>query len=299
MWTRLRSRIRRTVSAWALSLGLAGAACAAPPMIDAHGHYTAADAEAFSPADVVAKLDAAGVQRLVVSGIPPTLAQRLYRHAPQRVLPLLGVYRAQADKQDWMHDAAVPARVEALLAQGVWAGIGELHLFAPDARNPVFEQLVRLADRHRLVLMIHGDAEVVARAFELAPRLRVLWAHLGTQPEPGQLESVLARYPENLWIDTSVRDERIAPEGRLLPAWRELFGRHPDSFVVAVDTFSTNRWQHYHQVVAQIRTWLDALPLPLQQKLRYANAARLFEGFMRATDAADAHTAAGSAAAHR
>ncbi len=268
-------------------------------MIDAHGHYTAADADAIPPAAVVARLDAAGVQRLVVSGIPPQVAQRLYQQAPQRIIPLLGAYEKEADKQDWMRDPGLPARAEALLAQGAWAGIGELHLFAPDARNPVFERLVLLAARHELVLMIHGDAEVVARAFELAPRLRVLWAHLGTIPEPGPLERMLARHPDGLWIDTSVRDERIAPEGGLLPAWRALFERHPDNFVVAVDTFSTQRWQQYEANVARIRTWVDDLPPPVQHKLRYENAARLFAPFIRRADAAGARSEEASAGAHR
>jgi hypothetical protein len=52
MWIRLRIRNRPAAAAWALSLGLAGAgaAWAASPMIDAHGHYPAADAAALPPA---------------------------------------------------------------------------------------------------------------------------------------------------------------------------------------------------------------------------------------------------------
>ena len=90
---------------------------------------------------------------------------------------------------------------------------------------------------------------------------------------------MLQRYPDTLWIDTSVRDERIAPDGTLLPAWRALFERHPDRFVVAVDTFSVNRWQHYGEVVAHIRGWTDALPQPLKGNLLHDNAARLFDRF--------------------
>ncbi len=140
--------------------------------------------------------------------------------------------------------ATLPARVAAQLEHGVWAGIGELHLFAHDAQQPVFAQLVRLAAARKQVLMIHGDAEVVEQAFAVAPEVRVLWAHLGTQPDPAALDAMLSRFPQ-LWIDTSVRDERIAPDGTLLPAWRALFERHPERFVVAVDTFSVNRWQQY------------------------------------------------------
>jgi predicted TIM-barrel fold metal-dependent hydrolase len=250
-----------------------------PPMIDAHAHYSAPDAAALSPAEVVAKLDAAGVRRLVVTSSPPQLAQQLYQHAPERVIPLLGVYASDLHKGNWVHDAGLPARVAAQLEDGAWAGIGELHLFARDARQPVFAQLLRLAAAHRLVVMIHGDAAVVEQAFAVAPEVRVLWAHLGTQPQPDLLAAMLARFPR-LWVDTSVRDERIAPDGLLLPEWRALFERHPERFVVAVDTFSVNRWQQYEEVVAQIRSWVDPLPQQLKADLLHDNAARLFDSFL-------------------
>lgn len=247
-----------------------------PPMIDAHSHYTAADAETLTPADVLARLDAAGVSRIVISGTPPAMAQRLHRAAPDRVLPFLGVYAGDADKAGWMHDPQVPARARQALAAGHWVGLGELHLFARDAGSPVFAALVGLAAEHGLVLMLHGDAEVVDRAFALAPTVRVLWAHLGTAPEPTRVEDVLARHRGRaLWVDTSVRDERIAPGGVLLDDWRALFERHPDRFVVAVDTFSTGRWRRYGDVVASIRTWLDTLPPPVAQRLRHDNAAEM------------------------
>lgn len=148
-------------------------------MIDAHAHYTTEDARAFPPQAIVAKLETAGVRHLVVIGTPPELAQHLYRHAPGRVIPLLGVYGAGLTKENWM------------------------------------------------------------------------------------------------------RDERIAPDGKLLPAWRALFVRYPDRFLVAVDTFSVNRWQHYEAVVGQIRAWVEPLPPELRRKLLHDNAARLFEGFLR------------------
>jgi hypothetical protein len=257
----------------------AGAAAPPPPMIDAHAHYSAPDAAALSPVDVLARLDAAGVRRLVATSSPPQLAQQLYRHAPDRVIPLLGVYASDLHKGNWVHDAALPARVAAELQTGDWAGIGELHLFAHDAQQPVFAQLARLAAAHRAVLMLHGDPEVVEQAFAVAPGVRVLWAHLGTRPEPDALAAMLDRFP-NLWIDTSVRDERIAPDGALLPAWRALLERHPDRFVVAVDTFSVNRWLQYEAVVAGIRRWVDPLPQPLKDNLLHDNATRLFEPFL-------------------
>lgn len=250
-----------------------------PPMIDAHAHYTAEDAQALPPAAITARLDAAGVHRIAVTAAPPDLAQLLYRHAPARIIPLLGVYRAGTNKMNWMRDAGLPEKTAAMLKLGTWAGMGELHLFAEDAGNPVFAELVKLAGANGLLLMIHGDAEVVDKAFELAPGLRVLWAHLGTDPRPEALANMLDRHPDNLWIDTSVRDERMAPAGKLLPQWRDLFVRYPNRFLAAVDTFSLNRWQHYEEVVGNIRAWVGQLPKDVQHKLLYDNAAQLFNRF--------------------
>lgn len=265
---------------WLLAV-TAGASPTLPAMIDAHAHYSEPEAAAFPPDAVQARLDAAGVTKLVTPSSPPRLAQHLYQRLPERVIPLLGVYASDVHKANWVHDASLPARVAAQLQSGEWAGIGELHLFARDAQQPVFAQLVRLAAARNLVLMIHGDAAVIEQAFAIAPHVRVLWAHLGTEPQPAQLAALLERYPDTLWIDTSVRDERIAPNGTLLPVWRALFERFPERFVVAVDTFSVNRWQHYGAVVAQIRHWVDPLPQPLKGNLLHDNSARLFESFLQ------------------
>lgn len=248
------------------------------PIIDAHSHYSAEDAAVFAPADIVAALDAAAVERIALASVPPPLALALHRHAPDRVIPLLGVYATPLAKLTWMHDQRLPEQVAQWLQQGAWLGLGELHLFARDAGSPVFARLVRLAAERGLVLLIHGDAEVIDRAFALAPEVRVLWAHLGTFPVPDLLDAMLEKHGERLWIDTSVRDERIAPEGVLLPQWRALFERHAERFVVGVDAFSVNRWRHYGEVVARIRTWTDDLPEPLRTNLLRDNAARLFAG---------------------
>jgi hypothetical protein len=263
-------------SAMAVPVAATSVAAAPPAMIDAHAHYTAADAQVLPPAEILAKLDAAGVHRIVISGTPPEAAQQLHRHAPDRVLPFLGVYASDFGKAVWMHDAQLPQRVREQLAQGRWVGIGELHLFARDAGSPVFAALVALAVEHDLILMIHGDVAVIDRVFTLAPTARVLWAHLGTFPVPELVDDTLVRHHDRaLWIDTSVRDDRIAPDGVLLPEWRTLLERHPERFVVGVDPFSTQRWQRYGEVVATIRRWVSGLPAPLARRLLHDNAAAM------------------------
>ncbi|MDX5446012.1 MAG: TatD family hydrolase [Zoogloeaceae bacterium] len=256
---------------------LAAPLSVAAPMIDAHSHSTAEDAASFPPAEIVARLDAAGVARVVISGTPWQLARELHAQAPGRVIPLLGVYASHAGKALWMHDRDLPGRLAERAAEGRWAGIGELHLFARDADSQVFAEVVRIAAANDLMLLIHGDPAVVERAFAIAPDVRVLWAHLGTVPAPGIVARVLERNARHaLWVDTSVRDERIAPGGRLLPEWLALFEANPRRFVVAVDAFSTGRWQRYGEVVADIRGWVSDLPPELQERLLRRNAEELF-----------------------
>lgn len=263
------------------------------PLFDVHSHFTEEDAEVFPAEQIAARLDAAGIERMVVIGRPPELALRLHRAAPERVVPFLGAYRNTAEKRDWALDLRLPARMRATLLEagntpadgatniehktGRFRGIGELHLFAPMRKSPVFRQVLALAAEFDLPVLLHGDAEIVDQAFEWQPNLTVIWAHLGTLPEPDRVRSMLRKHPQQLFVDTSVRDERFTDENGLLrPEWRSLFIDHQDRLLAAVDTFSSSRWQRLHEVSGQIRHWLGQLPQPVAEKLARGNAKRLF-----------------------
>lgn len=255
----------------ALSRGLA-----AQPLFDTHLHYSADDAAAFTPAQILATLDRNDIAHAVVTGTPAAHTEALFRYAPARIVPFLGVYRSDADKIRWPHDAELPARVEQALTDGIWRGIGELHIFAADRDSAVFRRLVELAAARDLPLLMHADPEVIDTLFAIAPQATVLWAHAGTEPRPALLADYLARYPR-LYVDLSVRDERIAPDGKLAGDWRALFLAHPDRFLVGVDTFSVNRWRTFDALAARIRAWLAQLPPEIAEKLARGNATALFK----------------------
>ena len=225
---------------------------------------------------MLAIFDRNHITHAMVTGNPTRHVEGLHAHAPERIIPFLSVYDSFRDKRDWMHDETIPARVERDLESGIYRGIGELHIFAKDRKSPVLRRLVEIAAERDLMLSIHGDAEIIDEIFAIAPDVTVLWAHMGTRPEPAFLREVLARHPEGLYIDTSVRDDRIIPEGEILPEWRQLFIDHADRFLVGVDTFSVNRWQHFDQVAAKIRRWLDQLPPDVARQLAHENAEQLF-----------------------
>jgi len=248
---------------------------AGQPLFDAHLHYNIEDAEHYPPDRIIAILGDSKIAKAVVTSRPPRQALVLHESAPSVILPILGVYRTQFEKQLWMYDRSLPGRVESLLEEGPWRGIGELHIFAKDRRNPVFLRIVELAAAHSLPLLMHCDPAVIDAIFEHAPEAKVVWAHAGAYPYPPLLRDYLDRYP-NLHVDLSVRDERIAPSGAIAEAWELLLFEFSERFLVGVDTYRTERWARYPDVVKQIQNWLEQLPVEVSTAIRYENGQRLF-----------------------
>ncbi len=252
----------------------ASAVNAALPLFDAHLHYNEEDARTFTPRTIDDILQANNIRHALITSRPPQRVQSLYEQAPERIVPFLGVYEQFTDKQNWHQDTTLPARVARQLETGTWYGMGELHIFAEHRRSPVLRQLVQLARQHRLPLLMHADPAVIDTIYDIEPGVRVIWAHAGAYPYPDLLADYLQRYP-NLSVDLSVRNERIAPYGKLDDQWYELFIRYPDRFLVGVDTFSTSRWREYSTITRTIRGWLQQLPQNVAKQLAYHNARSL------------------------
>ena len=80
-----------------LVLTCASSAGAELPLFDTHLHYNSDHTRHFPPAAVVEILHAEGVINAVVTARPPVLVQQLHELAPDRIIPMLGVYRTAAD----------------------------------------------------------------------------------------------------------------------------------------------------------------------------------------------------------
>ena len=245
------------------------------PLFDSHLHYGGDDTKHFSPKQVIEIFDRNKIEYALVSSTPNDGTQALYNYAPNRIIPFLGLYRTLADKRDWMWDDSVVPRLENALESGIYKGIGEFHIFEKDRKSPVLKRIVEIAVARNLMLQVHGDAQVLDEIFSLAPNVTILWAHLGTTPEPDFLRAVLERHPNHLYIDTSVRDKQLLQTGGLTKAWQSLFIDYQDRFMIAVDTFSVNRWKTFDSVVDDIHDWLDDLPPEVSKKLAYDNAYNL------------------------
>jgi hypothetical protein len=243
------------------------------PIFDAHIHYSQPDWSVYPPEAALAVLDRAGVHWAMVSSTPDDGTLRLYEKAPTRIVPVLRPYRTRSDMGTWTEDPAILAYVERRLQGGPYRGIGEFHLSAGQATSAVVRGFAQLAVRNGLFLHAHADEVAVEELLRLDPKVRVLWAHAGMSAGPDAVGRLLDRY-STLSVELALRYD-VAPRGQLDPAWRNLFLRHPDRFMVGTDTWVTPQWDRLPEIQAGIRAWLRQLPPDVAERLAFRNAARL------------------------
>lgn len=244
------------------------------PIFDAHIHYSESDWDAVSPERALSILARANVSRALVSSTPDEGTLRLHQRAPRAIVPFLRPYRTRADMATWTRDPAVAAYVEERLKRGLYRGIGEFHLGADDVEAPVVRRFAELAEQGNLFLHAHVDETAMERLLTRYPRVRMIWAHAGMSAAPAAVKRLLDRFP-TLWVELSLRGD-VAPGGRLEPAWRALFLKHPDRFMVGTDTWVTSRWETLPQTMQAIREWLAQLPRDVAEQIAFRNGDRLF-----------------------
>lgn len=271
MW-RLPAGLAGLVLALALAPGRPGLA-ADLPIVDTHLHYSQDAWDPYPPETVLRLLDDAGIVRAFVSSTPDEGTVRLYEAAPDRVVPVLRPYRTRGDLGGWHADASVPAYLEARLRRGIYRGIGEFHLAGAEAGQPVVRQVIDLAARHGLFLHCHCDVAALELLLGAAAGVDVLWAHAGMSVDPGTVGRLVAAHPR-LVVELALRTD-VAPGGRLDPAWRDLFLRHPDRVMVGTDTWIPARWGQLAAVQAATRAWLRQLPEPVARRIAAENAEHL------------------------
>lgn len=271
---------RARLAALALTAALA-AALAAPgaaqqlPLFDAHIHYSRDAWDHLTPERALSILARAHVFRALVSSTPDDGTLMLYQRAPRGIVPMLRPYRTRADMGSWFRDPAVQAYVEERLQRGIYRGIGEFHLGAAHVDAPVVRRFAELARARDIFLWAHVDDEAVERMLTQYPGVKVLWAHAGMSTTPDGVGRLLDRFP-NLWVELSYRTGDVAPAGRLDPAWRALFLRHPDRFMVGTDTWTPSRWDTLAAGMQAVQAWLGELPRAVAEQLAHRNADRLF-----------------------
>jgi predicted TIM-barrel fold metal-dependent hydrolase len=246
------------------------------PIVDTHLHYSQNSWAQYSPEAVLRILEQSAVRRAFVSSTPDDGTVRLHAAAPDRVVPVLRPYRGAGELSAWHRDPSVFDYLEDRLRRGIYRGIGEFHLSGEEARSPVVRRVVDLAVRHGIFVHCHCDTEAAAILIGLDPSLRVLWAHAGMSAGPEEVGRLVDRHP-TLAVELALRSD-VAPGGRLDPAWRALFLRHPDRFMVGTDTWVPSRWADLPEVQQWTRAWLGQLPPDVARRIASGNAERLAAG---------------------
>jgi amidohydrolase family protein len=274
----MRPPLSRIVGVVAAVLLRASVAAAADdlPIVDTHVHYSQNSWQDYTPGAVLLLLDQAGVRRAFLSSTPDDGTVRLYDLAPDRIVPVLRPYRQPGELSSWFQDPTVVPYLEQRLARPVYRGIGEFHLTGTDARAPIVRQVAELAARQGLFLHCHCDAEAVEILAGLAPGVTVLWAHAGMSAGSAHVGRLVDAWP-NLVVELALRSD-VAPGGQLDPAWRDLFVRHAERFMLGTDTWVPSRFAEYVDVQNSARTWLRQLPPDVARRLASENAEQLARG---------------------
>lgn len=244
------------------------------PLFDAHIHYSQPAWQQYPPAEVARIFDQAGISQALVSSTPNDGTEKLHDAMPGRVVPELRPYRSRDDMASWYRDPAIISFIEERLKKGIYRGIGEFHLHGDDAKSEVVKQVVNLAAARGLILHAHSDERAVEHLITANPKARVLWAHAGMSSSAEEVGKMLERH-RNLWVELAIRSD-VAPGGRLDPAWRALFLKHPDRILVGTDTWVASRWDEVVPLAQTTRQWLAELPRDTAEKIAYKNAAELF-----------------------
>lgn len=242
------------------------------PIIDTHIHYSHDAWTRTPPKQAIQLLRRAGLRRAFVSSSSDEGTQKLYKLAPDLIVPVLRPYRRRGELSTWFRDRTVIDMLKRLLARNTYAGIGEFHIFGADADLPVMREVVKLAKKHKIFLHLHGDAEAVRRVFRQDPGATVLWAHSGFSG-PEVIRPMLKRY-KRLWSDLAFRTSHVSG-GRVDPEWKKLFLEFPDRFMVGTDTFAPERWHFVIEHANWNREWLRSMPKAVGDSIAWKNAQRL------------------------
>ena len=248
------------------------------PIFDAHLHYSHDAWELVPVPQAIDILRKAGVKRALVSSAGDEGQQRLYRAAPDLIIPELRPYRSRGEVGTWFRDESVVPYLEQKLRQYRYVGIGEFHLYGADADLPVPRRMVELARRHGLFLHAHSDVEAVERLFRQWPQARILWAHSGFDP-PERVAEMLRKH-KNLWADLAFRTD-YASNDKVDPAWRAVFLEFPDRFMVGSDSYTPERWHYVPAHAEWARRWLADLPRDVAERIAWKNGEQVFSSLLQ------------------
>jgi hypothetical protein len=276
----IRSSIASLLAGILLLIGMVPAVNAADPIeiFDAHLHYNWEPKPHLQIDDVLALFRKHRITGILATSRPNTGTHALVAEKADGlwVVPFIRPYRIRADIGSWFNDPSIHDLVIEEYKRGGYRGVGEFHLTGRAAATDWVSKVVNFAVERDLYLHAHADAEAVDILFQHNPKSRIIWAHTGFSLAPERVAAMLDTYP-TLWGELSYRGG-ITDGGKLTPAWRSMFERYPDRFLIGSDTWVNERWANYGDIIAGYRQWLAQLPPEIAAKIAHGNAKALFGG---------------------
>lgn len=248
-------------------------------IFDAHLHYNWEPKPFYDLAQVLALFKQHRVTGILATSRPNDGTHALVDAKADGlwVVPFIRPYRIRADIASWFNDPSIYELVETEFKRGGYRGIGEFHLSGRAAATDWVRRVADFAVRHDLYLHAHADAEAIEILFAHNPKGRIIWAHTGFSLAPERVAALLDKHPK-LWGELSYRGGITNGEGRLTAEWKALFERYPDRFLIGSDTWISERWASYGEIIAGYRRWLADLPRPVAERIANGNARALFGG---------------------
>ena len=265
---------------------------------DSHIHFNWDHRMETSSEEVVEILKQHNVGLTIVAGTPSELALELREKGGDWIIPFFSPYIHELGKRDWYRNDKVVKLAEQGLKNGHYHGIGEVHFmngFKPKTDNRIFLQLIKLAEKYDVPMLIHidsGNEKTFQRLCQANPAVRMIFAHAGGNLRPTHIEKVLASC-ENVWIGFAARDpwryDGISKEDHtLLPEWKKLVLKYPDRFITGTDPVwkvtrsstwdsDDDGWTHYQQLYDYHWTWLNDLPVDVRKKISWQNTQTLLK----------------------
>ena len=276
---RFASAAWATVLLLASSAGMVGQAKAAEPIeiFDAHLHYNWEPKPHYSLDEVLALFKKHRVTGILATSRPNTGTHALMDAKAEglQVVPFIRPYRVRADIQTWFGDPFIFELVQEEFKRGYYRGIGEFHLSGRAADTEWVKKTVDFAVANDLYLHAHADDLAVEILMRHNPRARIIWAHTGFGLATDRVAELLSKYPK-LWGELSYRSGIVDGSGRLTAEWRGLFERYPDRFLIGSDTWISERWASYGDIMETYRAWLGQLSPDIAAQNAHGNARALF-----------------------
>lgn len=248
-------------------------------IFDAHLHYNWEPKPYLPLQDVLALFRKHGVTGILATSRPNLGTHALVAAKAEGlwVVPFIRPYRIRADIGSWFNDPAIYDLVIEEHKRGGYRGVGEFHLTGRAAASDWVRKVVDFAVANNLYLHAHADEEAVEILIGHNPKSRIIWAHTGFSLAPERVAALLDKHAA-LWGELSYRGGIADDNGTLTPAWRALFERYPDRFLLGSDTWVNERWANYGAIIAGYRRWLAQLPPEIAAKIANGNAKALFGG---------------------